>query len=58
MTDKWMDGCTKKNFDLAHPYHEGVGRIPSRGLGGGSMTDRQMEALTISPSLFLKKWGG
>ena len=56
VTDK-----VKNNIALAHLYHvrksySKYGQIPSSGLGGDSMTDRQThrqtEAFTIFPSLY------
>ena len=55
----------KKNY-VAHPIHVSnshtkFGWISSNGLGGDSITDgrtdRRTKAITISPSLFLKKRG-
>ena len=50
----------KKKFDVARPIHVSnshtkFGWISSYGLGGDSITDRRTEAITISPSFFLKK---
>ena len=56
-------GRGQKKCAVAHPIHVSnshtkFGWISSNGLGGGEWrTDGRMEAIAISPTLFLKKRG-
>ena len=55
-------GRDKENCGVAHLIHVSdshikFGWISSNGLGGDSVMDGRMEAISISPSLFLKKHG-